>query len=399
MTDELHFLAAGLKSRKAYSDIADYIEGDIFSPQGLQAWKCIGTFYELDPELPAVDRAAFRSRLLKNLEGHQVESMADYVALMPDNVSVNNVLYDLLTHKKNQLGMKIAKSLVSNSPPPQEEIDRLFESYRDLTFSAQGAVDWVDFDNLQEHVSRENAIPIAPKKLNDRLRGGAIAGDHLLVFGRPEVGKSLFVINIAAKAIKQGYKVLYLGNEEPIYRTVMRIICNLTGATYSQFDERPKEAVAAARKAGLNNLFAYHMTPGNLQEVELLVRDAKPDLVFIDQLSGLDHGESNEVTRLLKLARGFRSMAAKYEFVAVSVVQAGTKSEKAGEEPGAYLNMGDVYGSRTGIPAMCDLMVGVGVNDDFRAMGQRIITLPKNKLGGDHGSFVVAYDEDRSRVL
>ena len=399
MIDELHFLAAGLKSRKAYSEITDYIEGDTFSPQGQQAWKCIGTFYDLDPELPAVDRAAFRSRLLKNLEGHQVESMSDYVALMPENVSVNNVLYDLLTHKKNQLGMKIAKSLASNTPPPQDELDRLFEGYRDLTFSAQGGASWVDFDNLQEHVSRENAIPIAPKKLNDRLRGGAIAGDHLLVFGRPEVGKSLFVINIAAKAIKQGYRVLYLGNEEPIYRTAMRIICNLTGATYSQFEDKPKEAVAAARKLGLDNLFAFHMTPGSLQEVELLVRESKPDLVFIDQLSGLDHGESNEVTRLLKLARGFRSMAAKYEFVAVSVVQAGTKSEKAGEEPGAYLNMGDVYGSRTGIPAMCDLMVGVGVNDDFRAMGQRIITLPKNKLGGDHGSFVVAYDEERSRVL
>ena len=89
----------------------------------------------------------------------------------------------------------------------------------------------------------------------------------------------------------------------------------------------------------------------------------------------------------------------KHGVVGVSVCQAGDKTEKHGQLPPAFLQMNDVYGSRTGIPAHCDLLIGVGYDQDMYDRDIRGISLPKNKLGGVHAGFKVRIDTQKSKVL
>lgn len=52
----------------------------------------------------------------------------------------------------------------------------------------------------------------------------------------------------------------------------------------------------------------------------------------------------------------------------------------------------------TGIPATADLMVGIGVNKEYEANGMRVLSTPKNKIGGVHSNFPVKINTAISRL-
>jgi archaellum biogenesis ATPase FlaH len=402
--NETKILSACLKSRQAYESIAGIQDTEDFTPMGQYWWKQLDAYYMADCDASSVDTDLLLERGLRDVNDNQRSTVADYYSGIPINgeaVSSINVVKDLFSIRRQGVGMGIAQMLINPEAIDPSELQAAMESYQNLTLDegeANGEAQFVGWTGLSETTSRENAIKLAPQKLNDRLRGGAIAGDHVFIFGRPEVGKSLFAINMAAKCAKLGHKVLYLGNEEPIERTMQRMACNLSGATIQQFDEKPAEVEAAAIKRGIQNIYAKHLAPGSLKQVETLVASVKPAIVFIDQLSGLDHPDPNEFSKVGKLARGFRSIVQRHKCIGVSIGQAGDKTDKHGQEVPAYLSMSDVFGSRTPIQAQCDLMIGVGTNAEMLTKGMRAVTLVKNKLGGDHSPFMVHYDEQRSRV-
>ena len=60
--------------------------------------------------------------------------------------------------------------------------------------------------------------------------------------------------------------------------------------------------------------------------------------------------------------------------------------------------MGDIDSSNTGIPAQADILIGLGANAQDVDMGRRIISLPKNKRGGNHDNFPVQVDLATSTI-
>ena len=64
--------------------------------------------------------------------------------------------------------------------------------------------------------------------------------------------------------------------------------------------------------------------------------------------------------------------------------------------------MGDVDFSNTGIPAACDVLLGIGANEEAQRQMERGISFPKNKIGvGDssHEGVFVKVRPAISRVL
>jgi hypothetical protein len=61
--------------------------------------------------------------------------------------------------------------------------------------------------------------------------------------------------------------------------------------------------------------------------------------------------------------------------------------------------MGDVDSSNTGIPAQADVMIGIGMSREDELNNRRVISLPKNKPGGNHDAFPVQVDLTKSRVF
>jgi hypothetical protein len=61
--------------------------------------------------------------------------------------------------------------------------------------------------------------------------------------------------------------------------------------------------------------------------------------------------------------------------------------------------MGDVDFSNTGIPAAVDLMMGLGADKSDLESNHRVVSFPKNKIGGDHTPTIIEIDPKRSLVL
>lgn len=402
MSTESSILAACVASRDAFETLQMHCRRNEFSPIGQHWAQEIGKYYARDKEAQSIERDVIRSLGLKSVGDQHKEIMGEFFDDLPlIGISPENVVADILTHKKNQLGLKLAASL-TNPEADTSDIRQQLEDYEDLLVASErglSRLNVLDPNSVDEVYDPARIIPLYPKQLSAQLLGGgASPGHHILIYGRPEAGKSLFSINMAAGCAYHGKRVLYFGNEEPTAMHHIRLSCNLARVPIARFQEHSEAVKERAAKRGANNVTFVDLDPGTFAEIEQGIKEYKPDVVFIDQLAGIDVRESNPVQAVDRAARNFRTLIKRYDIVGVSVAQAGDRTEKHGQLPPAFLGMGDVYGSRTGLPAQVDLMIGIGFDEDMNSRDLRAVSLPKNKLGGSHSGFKVRINKQQSRV-
>lgn len=402
MTTEHTILAACVADREAYETLLAHCSVSEFSPIGKHWLKQIGDYYARDREAKSADRKLLKSLGIQAAESRHAETLTAYYDDLPVvGISATNVVAEVLTHKKNHLGLKLASLLADPDSDPDTVIEKL-EDYEDLLLAATRGMtrlNVLDPSTVHKMYDPDKIIPLYPVQLQRQcMGGGAMPGHHILVYGRPESGKSLFTINMAAGMAFHGKKVLYFGNEESVQTHYARMACNLAKRNIADFQDHSQDIVAEARKKGLDNVQFIDIEPGTFAEIEQGIKEFRPDAVVLDQLTGVEVGESNPVRAIDKAARSFRTLLKKHQCVGVSVAQAGDRTERHGQLPPVFLGMGDVYGSRTGLPAQCDLMIGLGYDQEMYDMDIRGVSLPKNKLGGTHNGFKVRIDIQQSKV-
>lgn len=396
-------LAACMQSRKAYERVAPYLSDKDLSPQGQYWWGYIVSWYQRDPTALAVDRDILGAEGARELTlAKHRETLVGYYKDLPTVPSAYNVAQEVLGLKRRNKELEYAAALASgvNDLDKRRKLHNELGELLEATDLGVASFEYAnDNDKMFEVTSYANRLPIAPAKLTERTCGGVTAGDHIVIFGRPEAGKSLVAVNMAAGFLRQGKTVLYLGNEENIYKARRRITCNLAGMRDLHFEKEKALGIQRATAKGLGLLNTARADL--LEQVRAMVDDCKPQILILDQIRNLEYvgEESLSMTnKLAKLAVDVRKLLAKYGAVGISVTQAGDKTERYGQEPPIWLTMSDVDSSRTGLPAQADLLVGVGVNGEIADRNERAISIPKNKLGNSHEGFLVNVDLERSIV-
>lgn len=312
------------------------------------------------------------------------------------DVSEVNVMREVRDTLLDKYSMAMADATFTGN---REELDRQLEKYLavrdhdDLNLEVEEKYSGLSIRELAGFFDDTNRIRLGPRLLTERIGGGVRRGHHLLLAARPEVGKSMFALNMLASVVRQGYRGLYVGNEDPIVDLMMRLASNLSGMTEEELRADPDRGMELAREAGYDNATFVGMAPGTIDAIGAVCRTEQPDVLFIDQLRNLSASTENNTQRLDVVARGARELARRYNCAVVSVTQAGDSAENK-----LVLNMGDVDGSNTGIPGACDVMVMVGCNDEHYRANLRTLSLPKNKIGRFHGSFVVRVEPTLSRI-
>ena len=389
--------AAACASADAYRKIQGHVLTTDLSPQAAAWWPLLAEWYERDPGSKGVDLEVLAEKGRKVLPEVHQDLLQGWLKDLPEIASPENVVDFLLDLKRYQIGNRLAQAIQIRD---DSKVDSLLEEYTELrhaTKLGKSEIRWTqDDEEMVQFLSRDNLIKVAPAALNARLKGGASPGDHLLVFGRPEMGKTLITVNMVAGFLKYGHRVLYVGNEESTYKTRKRIACNLANCTSDEFDEQTERALGLAKSRGLGELFICHMNPGTLAEIEEIVKEVRPKVIVLDQIRNLDHKGDGMTVKLNELGKDFRNILAKYQCLGVSVTQAGSR-----ENQSPWLTIDDIDMSRTGLPAACDVIVGVGADEDMKARGQRALSLPKNKLSDAedaHHGVIVQVDLQRSKA-
>lgn len=288
---------------------------------------------------------------------------------------------------------------VNGSANSLEPLRRLLEEYQD-DFTPNLRVDWddIDIDTLLTANDLETQWKFNIPSLRRRVEG--VSGGHLLLVGaRPNTGKTSFHASLIAGPdgwASQGAKCIVMCNEESYERVGARY---LSAATNMTMDE-VRENVALARKRYepiKQNLRIKDSTNKDMQWVEAVVKNEKPDIVVLDMGDKFATKNSDKSDVYLKdAAIHARNIAKQYKCCVIWMSQLSAVAEGK-----VFVDQSMMEGSKTGKAAEADLMVLISKNPIVEGADeqdtQRHLNIAKNKLkGGYHGVIHCELDGGRS---
>jgi len=396
--NEQHVLSSTIKSRDAFIRVAGHVEPSDLSEQGWIIWESICSYYDADIECSGVNGELLKESVARKVSAdkHKETFRGIIDDLVAFDSSPENVVIDLLETKRQRVGNELAAALLAG-----QSAGELFDRYDKLLTAEDFGTELEEQRkglSVSELVSsgfdRTGLIQVFPESLNRRLDGGLRPGHHMLVYARPEMGKTMMAVEMMAGFLLQGLTVLYIGNEDPIDDVNMRVVNRLAGMTKTEVMEEPDKADAIIRTKGYDNLILASLAPGTAREITGLIEHYEPHVLVLDQLRNINMHDDNRVLQLEKAATQAREWGKRYSCVVVSVTQAGDSASGK-----AILDIGDVDYSNTGIPSQMDVMVGIGATEQNKMRGEVVISLPKNKISGVHTHFAVLSEPHLSKFV
>ncbi len=227
--------------------------------------------------------------------------------------------------------------------------------------------------------------------------GGVGPGNLVIVFARPEVGKTAFWVSLVAGPsgfAEQGAIVHAFINEEPAVRTQMRAINCFTGLNKEQVSEDIPKTHEEWKRIK-DNIKMIDTVDWTIQDIDSHCEKYKPDVVVIDQLDKINVSGTYARTdeKLRAVYTSAREIAKRRDCVVIAISQA---SAEAHDRDHISFNM--MENSKTGKAAEADLIIGIGnrtSNDPTNTT--RILNVSKNKITGWHGDPAVEIDRYISR--
>ena len=408
MQTEHKILAAIIEDREAWTRIKNFLEEPDFTAQGWLIIKHVRDYYRKDRRADYVDREILIDRIGRGLgSAKAVEGFKEAIDLLPYGAGSGTIAQEVLEQKREAAAIRLEEVLASRSGMGLDEIKTTLDAYVDI-HEATDLESFHGFEHFEpdlahmfgEELSDGNKIKIWPKQLNEQLGGGAMPGHCIIVFGRVEMGKSLFVINMSAGFVKQGLRVLFIENEDTLIDTTRRFVQRLLIKSKDWCQAHPEKVAKGAAERGFEN-FMLTDVPETATDVEKAIRFYNPDVVVINQMRNMVKGD-NQVSKLDSMAHELRRIGKKNNVLMVLVTAAreGEVDANGYIKPKPILEIGDVYASRTGIPAAADGLLGWGGSDKMKRAGQACISVCKNKLvdEGGHGHFYVNVNPKTGKV-
>ena len=223
-------------------------------------------------------------------------------------------------------------------------------------------------------------------------------GNLIIIFARPESGKTAFWVNLVAGRngfATQGAKVCALINEEPAIRTQMRLINAYTGMTFAEIKDNPQKAGDLWSQIK-NQIRILDTVDWTLEKIDSYVAKEKPDILIIDQLDIVHIGGTfaRGDEKLRAIYTGAREIAKRRDCSLIGISQA--SADGSGKWDMTFDMMEN---SKTGKAAEADVIIGVGYkpNSEYSNDNDRSLSVSKNKITGWHGKIMVKIVPELSR--
>ena len=265
------------------------------------------------------------------------------------------------------------------------------------------------FNNLEKHITdlttRETKIKTGWDWLDSRLDGGFLEdGRSMYIFAGPtNVGKSIFLSNVATNAAEQGKNVLVVSLEmsEMIYSK--RITSKLTGLPINYLKDH-----IDTLKEKVNKFQALHpqanimvkefppnsITPPQLEGFikKLINKKFRPDIIVLDYLNLMASTMgNNSYERIKSISEQVRAMSYTFECPVVSATQVNRtgygNNNNNGGGPGLE-SIGESYG----LGATADAIVSIWRTEEDEEDNALHIGIIKNRFGSNTGSNRMSID-------
>lgn len=400
MSMERSLLGAFMESSAAFREVVQTTneDGSSFSDLGKVLFGAIKDYYSRDPGSEFIDRDTLLFQLQGRINNDKVfERVKDALSTIPV-ASVPNVLEAYRLQRRAAIGQELSAALLTGDDKRASELIKEYDALsQGLPGEAGSDYEVYHDDDLSEVIGERGEQPfrLYPRSLHDKTDGGATHGDHIVISGRVENGKSLVSINLACGLAHDGHRVLYVGNEDSPKRMIPRFVSRFSGMTKHQIIANRDVALRKARDNGYSNLIYISAAGGSPEGIAKLVQEHKPSVLTVDQIRNLTVGEDSKVAQIEKSSLAMRSIVKKHHLLGVSVSQQNNDEEHINS---LVPNMGEMADSKIGLPGQADLMIMLGTNEDYRNRNMCMFSIPKNKLSGWHGAFPVQFNPALSKV-
>tara|TARA_R110002020_G_scaffold49771_1_gene141369 strand:+ start:645 stop:1991 length:1347 start_codon:yes stop_codon:yes gene_type:complete len=262
------------------------------------------------------------------------------------------------------------------------------------------------FKDVEQHITdlttREEKIKTGWDWLDSRLGGGFLEqGRSMYVFAGPtNVGKSIFLSNIASNAAAEGKNVLVVSLEmsEMIY--CKRITSKLTGLPINYLHDHVEELRESVGKFKMThpraNMIIKEFAPSSITPPQLegyikklINKKFKPDIIVLDYLNLLasTYG-NNSYERVKSISEQVRAMSYTFECPIITATQVNrTGYGNTTNGPGL-----EAIGESYGLGATSDVIVSIWRTEEDEEDDALHIGIIKNRFGSNTGSTRVSID-------
>jgi|GEM_PF-557753 len=263
-----------------------------------------------------------------------------------------------------------------------------------------------DFEKHLDYLDRkESRLKTGWNWLDEKLGGGLLEeGRALYIFcGTTNVGKSIFLGNIANNIVAQGKCAVIISLEMPEQIYAKRISAQLSRIPINTLAEKKEELRDWMNEYTSNHmdskLFIKEFPPSSISAnhiraylTKLVRKGIKIDAIILDYLNLMipcrGSGDGNSYEKIKKIAEEVRALSYVFNAPVISATQL-NRSAYDQANPGL-----ETTGESMGLPMTADAQFGIWCTDEDREAGILHLNLMKNRFGPNHGNTAFQIDYD-----
>ena len=405
-----------LKNEENYDKVSNYIRGDIFCQE--QARLLWGKFRELKSKKIPIDLVSVCNLLTK--DDKLLGLTEDYVIECSDNEYLESRTE---VYAEQLYEQYLLKKIVAKTKEIQEKATgNDFNVYKTINeahtlignlINIKPSKEFSVVEQLTEAIndisSKEKKLITSGYESIDRFAGGLTRGEITIIGGRPGHGKTTCMLNLLAKAVSNGYKVILFSRELPNSEVFKKLIClesdklsysMVRKGVYNQndLDELERVRNVMLEKYHSDNFLMFDDIRDFASSVPE-IKKFKPDIIFDDYIQLIcSSSKDDRRFQIEKLVNDYKWLSKEMNCATVIVSQLNRNVEYRGNK----------------IPQLSDLAESGAIEQvaenvffvfyEYKAdpkskLGSNVITLCARKVRyGDTGDVNLGYDGDKCTI-
>ncbi len=393
MNMELRLLHSAFE-KEVYDEVKDIFDATSFNDELEDIASVIAdchSQFESDLDIDIVQQSLFDTKVMSTAKKRMYSEVLEKLEESePVGADIARTFVFSLARKSQRLkALNVLAQIIEKNEPSHAEVITILDQ---LPLEEQEDSELVSLDltDLGTHLSSGgkygSSIPTVSKNIV-----GYAKQNLIIIFGRPEVGKSSLVAAEVAGWMQQGWRIDYYANEEPGRKIALNVRRALTGETDADIEAAMRRKDNTKWPDFQDNLRVRQVGDISIETIIQRAIKEKPDVIVLDQLDkmSMDGKYNNTADRLKALYERARVLAKTSDCLVVAVSQASADAENK-----AVVTYADLENSKTGKAGEADIIIGIGRRGEVSSerTQMRVITISKNKINGWLGSDSVLFD-------
>ncbi len=393
-----------LLSQEYLSSIIEYTDPEYFNDRNIKTvFKSIVSFFNERGLCPTATE--LKARLTTDEERKAYNEVAVKFKELDTKFNkeelINNTERFLQERCLYKTIVETAEKYAQGKTDPGETLKE-FEKAYNITLS-EDIGSWY-FEDIDEHIKEltkiYNPIPTGWNFLDERLEGGLFAKTLTCLVGQVNVGKSIFLGNLATNMVMKGKNTLLISLEMSEFMYAKRISAQLTQIPHNDlkvYTDELKQQIGHLSKHLESKLVIKEYAPKTItvRHIDSYIGKLKhkgftPEVVVIDYINLLKPTTKNlnSYAEVKEIAEQLRALSFKYSipFVTASQLNRGAFNTVS---PGM-----EGISESIGLAATCDVICSLWQEEEDKELGLIHLGMQKNRFGVNYGhcTFKVKYE-------